>query len=103
MPEFVIGRDIATDQDTPVVAVEVTENAPLPKGRHIFQLIVEDDDGLRSDPATIEVVVADERRPTAVLQGPTVVQVGQSFRLDGSQSVDPPPGRVVRYVWTLLR
>ena len=94
MPEFVIGQDVVTDESTSVVAVEVNDNAPLPKGRHIFQLIVEDDDGLRSDPATIEIVVADERRPTAVLQGPSVVQVGQSFRLDGSQSVDPPPGRI---------
>jgi hypothetical protein len=49
------------------------------------------------------LVVLDDRKPTAVIDGPSSVQLGQSFTLDGSRSVDLAPGRIVEFVWTLLR
>ena len=99
MPEFKPGQPIETDD--PVILVEMGRT-PLPKGRHTFQLIVVDDDGLQSAPDTREVIVLDDRLPTAVLAAPARVQLGTEFRLDGSRSSDPAPGKVVRYIWTLV-
>ena len=101
MAKFVVGTDVVTEE--PAVSVDVSPDAPLPKGRHIFQLVVVDDDGLQSDPFTVEIVVRDDRKPTAIVKAPDSVQLGQPFRLDGSASSDLPPGKIVRYVWTLLR
>src|SRR5215211_3981679 len=103
MPTFVAGQDVVTNAPENVVSVDVSAQQPLAKGVHTFQLIVVDDDGLQSDPMTITVVVRDDRRPTAVLRGPEVVNFGQSFRLDATLSSDPAPGQVVRYIWTMLR
>ena len=101
MAVFQIGQDVTTDTNT--VTVDVDPATPLPKGAHTFQLVVIDDDGLRSDPMTVDVVVRDDRAPTAVLRAPATVPFGQSFTLDGSASSDLPPGQVVQYVWTMLR
>lgn len=47
MPEFRAGQPVVTN--TPDVEVTVAPNAPLPAGRHRFQLVVEDDSGNSSD------------------------------------------------------
>jgi hypothetical protein len=101
MATFTIGTDISTPD--PFVTVDATLDTPLPKGQHTFQLVVVDDDGLVSDPVTVDVVVRDDRKPTAVLVAPVTVPFGQTFRLDGSKSSDLPPGKVVKFVWTMLR
>jgi IPT/TIG domain len=98
---FVPGRTVVTTEST-VWAVADAGGAPLPAGRHVFQLIVEDDAGNKSQPATAVVIVKDTQRPTAVLKGPDQVQLGESFPLDGSQSSDVPPGKVASYYWTLM-
>jgi hypothetical protein len=101
MATFTVGQEIATDDS--FISVDATLDTPLPKGQHTFSLVVVDDDGLQSDPVTVEVVVRDDRKPTAVLSAPVTVPFGQSFRLDGSKSSDLPPGKVVKFVWTLLK
>ena len=101
MPTFQVGQEISTEE--PSVQVDASVDAPLPKGRHIFRLVVVDDDGLESEPADVEVVVMDDRRPTAVVRAPTTVPFGQPFELDGRASTDLPPSKVVKYRWTLLR
>lgn len=101
MATFEIGVPVATEES--FVSVDATLEAPIPRGQHVFQLVVVDDDGLESEPVTIEIVVRDDRRPTAVILGPATVPFGQTFRLDGSRSSDLPPGRLVRFVWTMLR
>ena len=103
MPKFELGVPIETDENTAVVQVDVDPQRPLPKGVHVFQLVVIDDDGLQSEPVTVEVTVMDDRRPTAVLDAPRAVRFGQAFNLVGRASSDEPPGRIVRYVWTMLR
>ena len=103
MPTFTVGQDVVTNENESVVTVDVDPANPLPKGVHVFQLIVEDDDALKSDPMTVEVIVRDDRRPTAVLRAPSTVRLGESFHLDGRESSDLPPGRIVRYIWTMLR
>ena len=45
----------------------------------------------------------DDRRPTAVVRAPETVPFGQPFELDGRRSTDLPPGKVVKYRWTMLR
>lgn len=103
MAKFELGVPITTDEGTPIIQVDVDPQVPLAKGAHVFQLVVVDDDGLESDPVTVDVVVMDDRKPTAVLDAPQTVRFGQAFNLVGRGSADEPPGRIVRYVWTMLR
>jgi len=86
MPRFEVNVPVETDQ--PNVTVEVTPNAPLLPGRHRFELVVTDDSGNASEPAFLVVIVADRERPTAVLDGPDVVDFGRSFELSGRRSFD---------------
>ena len=101
MAEFNPGEPITTEE----AVIEVTQNPEEPTlspGRHTFQLVVTDDAGNASVPDIVEIVIRDTIRPTAVLEAPKSVQPGQSFILSGKRSADVPPGRVVRYEWTLL-
>jgi hypothetical protein len=86
MPRFDINVPIETDQSN--VTVEVDSAAPLVTGRHRFELVVTDDSGNESEPTAIIVIVADRERPTAVLDGPDVVNFGASFELSGKRSFD---------------
>ena len=99
MAEFRAGQPVVTD--TPEVEVTVAANAPLPAGRHRFQLVVQDDSGNSSDPSVTEVIVRDTQKPTAVLDAPREVELGRSFQLSGRRSSDIG-GRIVRYTWTRL-
>ncbi|MCH5373789.1 MAG: PKD domain-containing protein, partial [Planctomycetes bacterium] len=75
---------------------------PLPPGAYDFQLVVIDQSGNASTPAIARVLVLDTQAPTAVLDAPTSVNVGQDFTLDGSRSSDLPPGSIATYRWTSL-
>jgi hypothetical protein len=86
MPRFDINVPIETDQ--PNITVEVDRAAPLVTGRHRFELVVTDDSGNESESTAILVIVADRERPTAVLDGPDVVNFGASFELSGRRSFD---------------
>ena len=59
MAEFRVGQAVVTDN--PEVEVTVAPNAPLPAGRHRFQLVVADDSGNSSDPSVVEVIVRDAK------------------------------------------
>ena len=48
------------------------------------------------------VVVRDTQNPTAILKAPSQVEFGMSFLLDGRDSSDVPPGKVVKYIWTMM-
>jgi len=101
MPAFQIGTTIETTE--PAIDVTVTAAAPIPPGTHVFQLVVVDDAGNQSDPDKEKVVIRDTVKPTAVLAiEPTQVQPGQSFRLNGTRSSDVPPGKIVKYIWTMV-
>lgn len=100
MAEFVINQDVETE--APTVEVTITDNNTLPLGRHRFRLIVVDDSGNRSLPDEVDVIVADQQAPTAVLNAPGTVAFGESFPLDGRRSVDVGGGQIVRFVWTYL-
>jgi hypothetical protein len=100
MAEFVINTEVVTKEST--IEVTVNREKPLPLGRHTFRLIVVDDAGNKSIPDEIQVIVADQQNPTAVLVGPKIAAFGASFPLDGSRSFDVGGGSVVRYEWTYL-
>jgi hypothetical protein len=73
---------------------------PLAIGRHTLQLVVTDDSGNASAPATAAVVVVDSVAPTAVIDAPARLDVGQTLTASGARSSDIG-GRVVGYTWTL--
>src|SRR6478736_6664350 len=98
MAVFVPGTDVSTD--TPTIEVTVSTDKPLPLGRQLFRLVVVDDAGNLSQADQVEVVVADQDAPTAVLRAPKVASFGKSFTLDGSASFDAGGGKVVKWVWT---
>ena len=100
MAEFVINQDVVTE--TPLVEVTISAESALPVGRHRFRLIVTDDSGNASRPDEVDVIVADQDAPTAVLNGPRIVASGRSFELNGSRSFDAGGGRIASYTWTYL-
>lgn len=100
MAEFIINQDIETAE--PTIEVTVSRAAPLAIGRHRFRLIVVDDSGNRSVGDEVDVIVADQSAPTAVLIAPSTVAHGASFNLDGRRSIDAGGGRITRYAWTYL-
>jgi hypothetical protein len=100
MATFVIGAVIETN--VPTIEVTVDPNNPLPVGKHSFQLTVTDDAGNSSAPDTVVVIVRDSINPTAVVSAPSQVEFGATFQLDGRRSSDVAPGKVVKYVWTML-
>lgn len=95
MAELIAGTEVVTESAT----FTITQN--LPPGRYRYQLIVEDDRGLRSDPVVIVVQVVAP--PVAVLEvrPGTTLRSNADFVLDGSKSTDTG-GKITRYHWTLL-
>lgn len=100
MPKFTTGQPVETSE--PAVEVSVTPDHPLAPGSHSFQLVVVDDAGNESEPSIMQVVVIDDAKPTAVIDGPRSVSAGASFELSGRRSVDLAPGKIVRYRWLQL-
>ncbi len=100
MAAFIINQDVKTDQ--PLVEVTISAANPLPLGRHRFRLTVTDDSGNTSAPDEVELIVADQDKPTAVLTAPRVVAFGKSFNLDGSRSFDAGGGTIVSWDWVYL-
>lgn len=100
MPKFVVGTPVETT--VPTVEVTVDAQTPLPIGKHKFQLVVVDESGNQSLPDTVELVVRDSINPTAILRAPSQVEFGRSFILDGRASSDVPPGKVLKWIFTLL-
>jgi hypothetical protein len=100
LANFEIGKPVETDE--PTVEVTLDSSNPLPVGQHVFELVVVDDSGNKSVPARASVVVRDNEAPTAVIRAPSQVGFAQSFKLDGSASIDRRPGKVVHYTWTLV-
>ena len=100
MAEFIVNKDVVTD--VPTVEVTVAPAKPLPLGRHKMQLIVTDSAGNKSKADVVEIIVADQDAPTAVLTAPTIVGFGKSFNLNGERSFDAGGGKIVSYAWTYL-
>jgi hypothetical protein len=108
VPEF--KPNVPVVQKEPLVRVDVDKEKPLAPGRYHFELVVIDDAGNESEPATIDVIVRDTQRPTAVLdmvnEDKAVIKpnvsVGEGFILSGMRSTDIAPGKIKSYRFTLL-
>lgn len=85
-----------------VVTQDPTFSAPgfATPGVQTVSLVVVDDAGNQSAPASRSVVVRDESAPTAVLDAPGVVGAGAPLALSGSRSSDVG-GSVREYRWTV--
>lgn len=99
MPEFSPGQTIETEE--PRIQVEINEENPMQPGRYTFQLVVVDDSGNESLPDSVDIIIRDTQRPTAVIEAPQSVPFGENFRLDGRRSSDIG-GEIVTYRWTLV-
>ena len=93
------GATAATSFSAPSFTVLQSNGRNLALGQHRFSLVVTDDAGNTSQPAEVQVIVADDIAPTAVIEAPAQVLQGQSLTLSGARSSDTG-GRVVRYTWT---
>jgi len=112
MAQFVPGRDTEVRADgDPLLEVLVDRQNTLAVGRHTFQLVVTDDSGNDSAPATVTIIVLDRDRPTAVIDvinaaGQTVpppvsLALGEKFVLSGRRSTDIG-GTVKTWTWKLV-
>jgi len=109
-----VGRkesEVKSEEKTLEVVMDAA-NA-LKVGKHVFQLIVVDDNNNLSAPATVTILVQDRERPTAVIDvitarneriaTPTVeIPFREQFVLTGDRSTDVG-GQVQTYLWTLLQ
>ncbi len=113
MARFTPGVDTEVRSDEPLLEVAVTRETPLAIGQHVFRLIVQDDAGNDSAPATVTIIVQDTERPTAVIltidatggrnPEPTVsMPFGSAFSLTGERSSDIG-GQVRAWNWALVR
>lgn len=100
MAKLVLNTPFETDQ--PIITVEVDPLKPLARGRQMFELVVVDDSGNVSAADRFIVIVADRERPTAVLQGPSIADIGKSFDLNGTKSFDAGGGTIKTYRFTYL-
>jgi hypothetical protein len=113
MAKFSPGTDTTIAASEPQLDVAVSASAPLKIGKHVFQLVVQDDSGNDSTPAQVTIIVIDTERPTAVADvidaagrrnaSPQVtIPVGKPFSLTGDRSTDIG-GVVKKWTWTLLQ
>ena len=97
-----VNKSIKADASDPILVVSVGAASPLKVGTYTFQLVVADDAGNASTPATLRLSVIDDVRPTAVIDGPLEVGFGRQFALSGRRSTDAGGGSIASYSWTLI-
>ncbi len=85
---------------TPAVTFPFSAATPFLPGPHDITLVVVDDSGNQSSPDTARVRVTDGLAPTAVIEAPARVSVGQSVTVSGARSFDIG-GSIVEYRFTL--
>ncbi|HYU32388.1 MAG TPA: putative Ig domain-containing protein [Thermoanaerobaculia bacterium] len=105
----------STDPDSPIILYEwdfegdgvfdVSSGSPTAThaypaaGTYTATLRVTDDTGLTSTGTASVVIRPPNRPPTAILQGPSAVNAGQSVTFSGTGSFDPD-GDVLIYAWS---
>ena len=99
--DLVVNQPIPGTPPDTLLEITIDPATPLKVGRHTFQLQVTDDSGNISAPATVQVLVIDDKAPTAIIDGPDRVGVGTGFTLSGKRSTDIG-GKLVKFTWTLI-
>jgi hypothetical protein len=86
--------------DAPTFTFQVAPAQPLPLGRHIVTLIVQDDAGNQSLPDIKQFFVVDSIAPTAAITAPATLAVGELLTVSGANSFDVG-GTIASYEWRL--
>ena len=103
-------REVATADESLSIVVDKTD--PIPVGAVTLQLVVIDNSGNKSQPAQVKLIIRDTTAPTAVLTAvdvngrplrDNVLEAGAGFILSGKGSIDLPPGKIEKFVWTLVQ
>ena len=106
--DFSSGKEIVSSSETLLINASADV---VPAGLQKYQLIVEDDSGNFSAPASISVIVTDTQAPTAVLDlndkdGNAItggnIDQGQDFILSGRYSSDTNGGSISQYHWRAI-
>ncbi len=100
--DLLVNQEIVSASPDSLLTINVDDQNPLSSGAYEFQLVVTDDSGNNSKPTTVRVIVADDQAPTAVIDAPDRVGLGQNFALSGKRSVDIG-GQLTRFAWTLIK
>lgn len=82
--------------------IDVDAAKPMRVGTYVFQLKVTDDSGNVSEPTEAKLIVFDEGRPLAIIDGPQKVPFGKGFTLSGEKSRDEGGGKIVKFTWMLI-
>ncbi len=90
--------DVTSDGEVDATTTTPTLAHTYGVGRHTASVTVVDDDGLRSVPATVEIVASDA--PHAVATAPERAKDDQVVTIDASGSSDPD-GQIVTYTFDL--
>jgi hypothetical protein len=102
-PDLQVNKKFEADAPDAALNIAAEPRAPLKTGTYTFQLVVVDDAKNQSAPATFSVTVVDDTAPTAVITGPERIPFGKAFALSGERSSDAGDGKIVRFIWTLIR
>lgn len=99
--DLVVNQQITVASPDALLSIDVDSQNPLAVGTYQFQLVVVDDSGNNSNPATVRVIIVDDQKPTAVIDSPTRVGFGQDFALSAKRSIDIG-GELSKFEWTLI-
>jgi hypothetical protein len=98
--------DLIVNQEVSAAApdslLNITIDSPLQTGSYEFQLVVTDNSGNNSHPATVKITIADDQAPTAVIDAPSRVGFAKDFALSGKRSIDIG-GELTKFTWTLIK
>ena len=100
--DLAVNQEISSASPDSLLSITVDDQKPLSVGMYEFQLVVTDDSGNNSKPATVRIVVADDQAPTAVIDAPDRVGFAKDFALSGKRSIDIG-GELTKFTWTLIK
>ena len=100
--ELSVNQEISAAAPDSLLSITVDTQNPLRVGAYEFQLVVTDDSGNNSNPATVRIIIADDEAPTAVIDAPDRVSFAKDFALSGKCSLDVG-GKLSKFVWALIK
>ena len=100
--DLIVNQQITSAAPDSLLTISVDSANPLRPGSYQFQLVVTDDSGNNSNPATVSLVIADDQAPTAVIDAPERVGFAKEFSLSGKRSIDIG-GKLTKFEWTLIK
>jgi hypothetical protein len=100
--DLIVNQPITAAAPDSLLSITSDSENTLRTGSYEFQLVVTDDSGNNSNPATVKIVIADDQAPTAVIDAPERVGFAKDFALSGKRSIDIG-GELTKFEWTLIK